>query len=72
MFRSNNYQQIMLDLLGDRDYDSFDHFEFEQLKDKIGYALYGPPETETGYSEKQKKKIEFLFEIIIKQNSKRI
>jgi hypothetical protein len=60
----------MLDLLGDRDYDSFDHFEFDLLKSKIGYALYGPPQSEDGYNEKQMKKVEFLFQIIVKENSK--
>lgn len=60
----------MLDLLGDRDYDSFDYFEFDLLKRKIGYALYGPPKKEDGYDPKEKKKINFLFNVIRKENSK--
>lgn len=60
----------MLDMLGDRDYDNFDHWEFKHLETKIGFALYGPPQVQDGYDEKQKKKIVFLFNIIHKESSK--
>ncbi|XP_064211667.1 uncharacterized protein LOC103313132 isoform X1 [Tribolium castaneum] len=68
-FGSKEYQQMMLDMLGDRDYDSFDYYEHEFLKEKIAYAIYGPPETEEGYSADKHKKIDFLFDLIIKQSN---
>ncbi|XP_044264418.1 LOW QUALITY PROTEIN: uncharacterized protein LOC123011163 [Tribolium madens] len=68
-FGSKEYQQMMLDMLGDRDYDSFDHYELKFLEEKIGYALYGPPESETGYPQDKLKKIDFLFNVIMKQSN---
>lgn len=66
---SEGYQRLMADLLGDRDYDSFDFDQHDLLKDKIGFALYGPPKRETGYDEKEKKKIDCLFKSILKSSS---
>ncbi|XP_063908497.1 uncharacterized protein LOC135126394 [Zophobas morio] len=66
---SKEYQQLMLDMLGDRDYDSFDYYEFEYLKEKIGYALNGPPKKEEGYEEKEKEKIGFLFKKILNESN---
>lgn len=60
----------MLDLLGDRDYDNFEYNELDLLKEKIGFALYGPPLTESGYDGKQKKKIDNLFKVILNESSK--
>ncbi|XP_064211943.1 uncharacterized protein LOC100141681 [Tribolium castaneum] len=69
-FGSVNYQQLMLDGLGDRDYDNYDHFEIHLLKQKIGYALFGPPVEENGYDKKQMKKINSLSEVIVNQNNR--
>lgn len=59
----------MLDMLGDRDYDSFDYNELKLLKEKIAYALYGPPESENGYDKKKQEKISSLFNTIMKESS---
>ncbi|KAJ8965251.1 hypothetical protein NQ314_004263 [Rhamnusium bicolor] len=41
---SENYQKLMADMLGDRDYDSFEFNQHEHLKNKIAFALLGPPQ----------------------------
>lgn len=66
------YQQMMAQLLGDRDYDCLDYNQHDLLKMKIGYALFGPPSKETDsangilakYDTKQENKIEKLYQII--------
>lgn len=60
----------MLDMLGDRDYDSFEYDEHNLLKNKIGYSLFGPPENKDGYTSKQLKRIETLYKVIVRENSK--
>lgn len=66
-----NFQQNMLDQLGDRDYDCFESNEHEFLKKKIGFALYGPPkENEGNYSQDQQKDVETLYVKIVKHNGK--
>jgi hypothetical protein len=62
----------MLDMLGNRDYDSFDHDELNYLKEKVAFAFHGPPQTVSGYDTKQNKKTESIFEVIKKQNSKSV
>ncbi|XP_066152373.1 uncharacterized protein [Euwallacea fornicatus] len=61
-------QSIWADMLGDRDYDSFEFDEHKYLKQKIGFGLKGPPKKETGYTESEEKEIDRLFRIIIEQS----
>lgn len=72
-FRSIKYQQLMCDELSDRDYDNFEKDEHKYLKDKILYAMYGPPrilETkEIGYEEKQIKEADEIYQKIRTENS---
>ncbi|KAK4885967.1 hypothetical protein RN001_002238 [Aquatica leii] len=67
---SVEFQQMMFDRLGDRDYDSFEPDEHFYLKDKIAFAKFGPPQTENGYDENEKKSIEETYETIVKHNNK--
>jgi hypothetical protein len=68
-FGSKECQQHMLDMLGNRDYDSFDHDELKYLKEKVAFAFHGPPQTLNGYDRKQNKKTDYIFEVIMKQNN---
>ncbi|KAJ8925280.1 hypothetical protein NQ315_009108 [Exocentrus adspersus] len=68
---SGKYQQLMVDMLGDRDYDGFDHDQHKLLKEKIAFALMGPPKAEEGYDAKDMKQVEPLFKAIM-DNSKLI
>lgn len=63
---------MMFDMLGDRDYDAFEKNQHEHLKEKIGFAFFGPPENidETTlptaslldcYTDKQKEKINAVY-----------
>lgn len=45
-------------MLGDRDYDEFNGSEHTYLKDKIGFAYFGPPCHVDGYNHKQQHTIE--------------
>ncbi|XP_050301172.1 uncharacterized protein LOC126739502 [Anthonomus grandis grandis] len=63
-------QNIWAQMLGDRDYDRFEYDEHEALKDKIAFALKGPPEAESGYDKKQLKEIEKIYEKIKAESSK--
>lgn len=67
---STNYQKLMADMLGDRDWDRFEHDQHEYLKKKIAFALLGPPQKEKGYEKKDMKKVQALYESILKSNSK--
>lgn len=66
---STNYQKLMADMLGDRDWDRFEHDQHEYLKKKIAFALLGPPQKEEGYEKKDIKKVQALYESILKNNS---
>ncbi|KAJ8963322.1 hypothetical protein NQ318_018791 [Aromia moschata] len=66
---SKNYQKLMADMLGDRDYDSFEYDQHEYLKKKIAFAMLGPPQNEEGYEKKDMKTVQSLYESIIKNNS---
>ncbi|CAG9821000.1 unnamed protein product [Phaedon cochleariae] len=66
---SIRYQQLMSDLLGDRDYDSFEYNQHQELKDKIAYALFGPPEKEEGYDRKQTSRAEKIYLSIIENSN---
>lgn len=66
---STNYQKLMADMLGDRDWDRFEHDQHEYLKKKIAFALLGPPQKEEGYEKKDIKKVQSLYENILKSNS---
>lgn len=63
-------QQRFADLLGDRDYDSYEFDEHKYLKDNIGYAIFGPPNHVNGFSDDVKKEIKKLYKKILKKNSK--
>ncbi|XP_018563411.1 uncharacterized protein LOC108905115 [Anoplophora glabripennis] len=65
---STNYQKLMADMLGDRDWDRFEHDQHEYLKKKIAFALLGPPQKEEGYEKKDLKKVEALYGSILKSN----
>ncbi|KAF2896019.1 hypothetical protein ILUMI_10166 [Ignelater luminosus] len=67
---SKEFQQLMYDRLGDRDYDCFEYNEHEHLKSKIGFAKFGPPQSEEGYYEKQNKSIEETYKQICTYNNK--
>ncbi|XP_018325080.1 uncharacterized protein LOC108736956 [Agrilus planipennis] len=64
---SYRFQQNMFELLGDRDYDCFDYNQMDELKKKIGFALFGAP-PEIGYSKKELNQIGSIFNNIIKEN----
>ncbi|XP_066260971.1 uncharacterized protein [Euwallacea similis] len=61
-------QSIWADMLGDRDYDSFEFYEHEYLKQKIRFGLKGPPKKETGYTDLEQKDIDSLFRVIKEQS----
>lgn len=63
------YHQIMADQMGDRTYDSFESNQLEELKSKIGYAFYGPPLSETGYTDKQRENILKIYNVIIRETN---
>ncbi|KAL3276656.1 hypothetical protein HHI36_012026 [Cryptolaemus montrouzieri] len=67
---SQQYQQLMYDMLGNRDYDNFESDELDSLKRKIGYALYGHPQSEDGYDTEQNNLIEKLYDTILKESDK--
>lgn len=70
IFRPSEYHQDRLENLGDRDYDSFDYSEHEELKKKIGFHLFAYPSSESGYDQKQNKEINDLFKKILQESSK--
>ncbi|KAF7279925.1 hypothetical protein GWI33_006596 [Rhynchophorus ferrugineus] len=63
-------QEIFAQMLCDRDYDRFEYNEHNYLKDKIGYALKGPPTDARGYDDKTKKNIESLYDAILSTSNK--
>ncbi|KAK9881907.1 hypothetical protein WA026_018101 [Henosepilachna vigintioctopunctata] len=65
-----DFQQRMLDGLGNRDYDLFESNEMEYLKEKIAFALFGMPIEESGYADKQEEERDKMYETIIKQSNK--
>lgn len=70
-FSSSGFHQIMCDRLGDRDYDSFEADQLQQLRDKIGFAFFGPPQNDSGdYEERQKEQVEAIFQQIRDVSSK--
>ncbi|XP_018569135.1 uncharacterized protein LOC108909309 isoform X1 [Anoplophora glabripennis] len=68
---SVNYQQLMVDMLGDRDYDGFEYDQHDLLKKKIAFALYGQPKTEKGdgYDKKEMEQVGGLFDTILKNSN---
>ncbi|XP_056646597.1 uncharacterized protein LOC130451540 isoform X1 [Diorhabda sublineata] len=66
---AEKFQGIMADMLGDRDYDSFAFNQHSSLKDKIGFALFGQPMEENGYSDNQNEQIDKIFKSILKHNN---
>jgi len=60
----------MFDQLGDRDYDCFEPDQHEYLKDKIGFALYGPPKTVNGWTGEEKINIMNYYQLICSENGK--
>ncbi|KRT79641.1 hypothetical protein AMK59_7619, partial [Oryctes borbonicus] len=70
---SAKYQQWMYDELGDRDYDSFEYDEHHLLREKIRFAMYGPPKEQIDgtidYEPKQKKESEDLYDKIQAKNN---
>ncbi|KAF5278097.1 hypothetical protein FQR65_LT03613 [Abscondita terminalis] len=61
---------MMFDRLGDRDYDSFQPDEHTYLKDKIGFAKFGPPQMESGYDDAQNNSIDETYELIVNNNNR--
>ncbi|KAK4876434.1 hypothetical protein RN001_012856 [Aquatica leii] len=61
---SKEFHQMMFDRLGDRDYDSFEADEHMHLKQKIGFAKFGPP-IELDYDQKQQQIIEETYQVIL-------
>ncbi|CAG9766221.1 unnamed protein product [Ceutorhynchus assimilis] len=66
---SQQMHSIWANMLGDRDYDSFEFDQHDYLKDKIGFALKGPPQETSGYDKKTKIHIDTLFKAIQTQSS---
>ncbi|KAF5306470.1 hypothetical protein FQR65_LT18566 [Abscondita terminalis] len=66
---SREFHQMMFDRLGDRDYDSFEPNQHTYLKDKIGFAKYGPPQSVNGYNSAQKKSIDETYKVIVYNNN---
>ncbi|XP_044756506.1 uncharacterized protein LOC123315033 [Coccinella septempunctata] len=66
---SREYQQLMFNLLGNRDYDNFESDELDSLKKKIGYALYGHPSNEEGYDSNQNATIDKLSDVILNETN---
>ncbi|GJQ67602.1 putative cognition protein [Trypoxylus dichotomus] len=70
--RAAKYHQWIYDELGDRDYDSFEFNEHHLLKEKILFAVHGPPKEleggTIGYDDKQIKECEDLYEKIRTKN----
>ncbi|KAF5278096.1 hypothetical protein FQR65_LT03612 [Abscondita terminalis] len=66
---SKEFHQIMFDRLGDRDYDSFEPDQHTYLKDKIGFAKFGPPQTESGYHDAQNKSIDKTYKILVNSSN---
>ncbi|KAF5278095.1 hypothetical protein FQR65_LT03611 [Abscondita terminalis] len=62
---SREFHQMMFDRLGDRDYDSFEPNQHTYLKDKIGFAKYGPPQSVNGYNIAQKDSIDETYKVIV-------
>lgn len=69
---SVKYQQLMVDMLGDRDYDRFEFNQHDLLKKKIAFALFGQPKTEEGdgYDKNDMKQVQCLFDTILNNSSK--
>lgn len=70
VINSKILQQNFADLLGDRDYDSYEYNEHEHLKKNIAYAICGPPSNVGGYSTKIMAEVERLYQKILEKNSK--
>lgn len=70
VINSRMIQQSFANMLGNRDYDSYEFDQHEYLKKNIAYAICGPPLHEEGYSEKVYKEVERLFKKILEKNSK--
>ncbi|KAF5306468.1 hypothetical protein FQR65_LT18564 [Abscondita terminalis] len=68
--RDLEFHQMMFDRLGDRDYDSFQPDEHTYLKDKIGFAKFGPPQMESGYDDAQNNSIDETYELIVNNNNR--
>ncbi|KAG5879124.1 hypothetical protein JTB14_031671 [Gonioctena quinquepunctata] len=66
---SAKYQKLMADMLGDRDYDRFEFDQHEQLKQKIAFAMFGPPTAETGYDNKVMKKVAVVYKAIVESSN---
>lgn len=66
------YQQVMCDQLGDRDFDCFqlERGEDKELKSKIGFAYFGPPNDEKGYDKNQDKQINTAYKKILSEAAK--
>lgn len=64
-------QALFADMLGDRDYDRFEHNQHQFLKSKIGFALDGPPKEEKGYPKTTEKLIDKIYNAI-KETSEKI
>nr|CAH7742653.1 unnamed protein product [Callosobruchus chinensis] len=67
---SEQFHTVMANSLGDRDYDCLEFNEEEYLKDKIAYALFGPPSSEEGYGRKEMKEVEKICKAIKKSSNK--
>lgn len=67
---SEQLQILWADMLGDRDYDSFEFDQHNYLKDKIAFALRGPPETENGYSKDVLSEVDNLCNVLLRESSK--
>lgn len=67
---SRMIQQSFANMLGNRDYDSYEFDQHKYLKKNIAYAICGPPIDEGGYSEKVNNEVERLFKKILEKNSK--
>lgn len=70
VINSRMIQQSFANMLGDRDYDSYEFNQHEYLKKNIAYAICGPPTDEGGYSKKVNKEVERLFKKILEKSSK--
>lgn len=67
---SEQLQILWADMLGDRDYDSFEFDQHNYLKDKIAFALYGPPKDEKGYSKDVLGEVDKLRDVLLRESSK--
>nr|XP_022908568.1 uncharacterized protein LOC111419914 [Onthophagus taurus] len=65
---SERFQQTMYELIGDRDFDSFEYDEHDYLKNKLYFAIYGSPDS-CEKDEEKEQVLNDLYGLIRKTNN---